>query len=108
MPQFYFHIHEQGNLIPDEEGMILRDLNDAKQEASQSCLDLIRNRLHGYQRVDGLRMRFEVRRELRNGAVEVVGIEQFGGFGDLGFRFEADLGFDRFVQLVLPARCLES
>jgi len=56
MPQFYFHIHEQGNLIPDEEGMILRDLNDAKQEASQSCLDLIRNRLHGYQRVDGLRI----------------------------------------------------
>ena len=56
MPQFYFHIHEQDNLIPDEEGMILRGLNDAKQEASQSCLDLFRNRLHGYQRVDGLRI----------------------------------------------------
>ena len=56
MPQFYFHIHEQGNLIPDEEGMILRDLNEAKQEALESYLDLIRNRVHGYYRVDGLRI----------------------------------------------------
>jgi hypothetical protein len=56
MPQFYFHIHEQGNLIPDEEGMILRDLNEAKQEALENCLDLIRNRVHGHHRVDGLRI----------------------------------------------------
>jgi hypothetical protein len=56
MPQFYFHIREQGRLIPDEEGMNLRNLKEAKQEAMESCLDLVRNRVHGHHRVDGLRI----------------------------------------------------
>jgi hypothetical protein len=56
MPQFYFHIREQGRLIPDEEGMNLRNLKEAKQEALESCLDLVRNRVHGHHRVDGLRI----------------------------------------------------
>jgi hypothetical protein len=56
MPQFYFHIREQGRLIPDEEGMNLRDLKEAQQEALESCLDLVRNRVHGHHRVDGLRI----------------------------------------------------
>jgi hypothetical protein len=56
MPQFYFHIREQGHLISDEEGMNLRDLKEAKREALESCLDLVRNRVHGHHRVDGLRI----------------------------------------------------
>lgn len=56
MPHFYFHIREQGHLIPDEEGMNLRDLKEAKREALESCLDLVRNRVHGHHRVDGLRI----------------------------------------------------
>ncbi len=56
MPQFYFHIREQDRLISDEEGMVLRDLKEAKQEALESCLDLVRNRMHGYHKVDGLRI----------------------------------------------------
>ena len=56
MPHFYFHIREQGQLIPDEDGMMLRDLAEARQEATESCLDLIRNRVHGDHRVDGLRI----------------------------------------------------
>ena len=34
---------------------MLRDLEEAKQEALKSCLDLARNRLHGHS-VDGLRI----------------------------------------------------
>ena len=56
MPQFYFHIREQDHLIPDEEGMVLLDLVEARREALESCLDLIRNRVHGSQRPDGLRI----------------------------------------------------
>jgi hypothetical protein len=56
MPQFYFHIRDQGGLIPDDEGMMLRDLKEAKQEALESCLDLVRNRAQGHHRVDGLRI----------------------------------------------------
>lgn len=56
MPQFYFHIREQGRLIPDEEGMALRDLKEAQQEALESCLDLVRNRVHDHHRVDDLRI----------------------------------------------------
>ena len=56
MPQFYFHIREQDHLIPDEEGMVLLDLAEARREALESCMDLIRNRVHGSHRLDGLRI----------------------------------------------------
>lgn len=56
MPHFYFHIREQGQLIPDEDGLMLRDLAEARQEAMESCLDLIRNRVHGDHRMDGLQI----------------------------------------------------
>jgi hypothetical protein len=64
MPQFYFHIREQGQLIPDEDGMMLRDLEAARQEALKSCLDLVRNRLH--HRVDELRI------EIADGGGKVI------------------------------------
>jgi hypothetical protein len=56
MPHFYFHIREQGQLIPDEDGLMLRDLAQARQEAMESCLDLLRNRIHGEHSLDGLRI----------------------------------------------------
>jgi hypothetical protein len=66
MPQFYFHIREQGQLIPDEDGMMLRDLEAARQEALKSCLDLVRNRLHGDHRVD------EFRIEIADGGGKII------------------------------------
>jgi hypothetical protein len=56
MPQFYFHIREQDSFIPDEEGLMLRDLKEARQEALDSCFDLVRERMDRHHRVNGLRI----------------------------------------------------
>jgi len=58
MPQFYFHIREPGLFVPDEEGMYLPDLKQAQQEAHRSCLDLLRNRVHGH--LSGVGLRIEI------------------------------------------------
>jgi hypothetical protein len=36
--------------------MMLRDLEAARQQAFESCLDLVRNRVDGNHRLDGLRI----------------------------------------------------
>jgi hypothetical protein len=33
MPRFHFHIHENGRLVPDEDGQDFVNGNDARQEA---------------------------------------------------------------------------
>jgi len=43
MPQYFFDILTDGELIPDEEGISLPSLNAARREASRSLADLLRD-----------------------------------------------------------------
>jgi hypothetical protein len=54
MSRYYFHIYQQGTLIPDEEGSECPDLEAAKREAKASAADLARQALARGEPADGL------------------------------------------------------
>jgi hypothetical protein len=54
MVRFFFHVYEQGRLIPDEEGSLCADLDAAKTEAKASARDLARQALSEGQTVDDI------------------------------------------------------
>ena len=43
MTRYFFDVMAAGNLIPDEEGMILPNMEAARREASRSLADLARD-----------------------------------------------------------------
>ena len=45
MSRYFFHIYQNGSLIPDDEGSDCPDLEAAKQEAKASAADLARQAL---------------------------------------------------------------
>jgi hypothetical protein len=45
MPLYFFHIFENGDFVPDEEGRTCSNLNAAKHEASASARDLAQQAL---------------------------------------------------------------
>jgi hypothetical protein len=54
--RYYFHIHDQGLLIPDEEGGELSGIADARLEARASALDLAMNDLRNGRAIDDRRI----------------------------------------------------
>jgi len=54
MSRFYFHIYQNGTLIPDEEGSDCPNLEAAKGEAQASAADLARQALARGEPADGL------------------------------------------------------
>ena len=54
MSRFYFHIYQQGTLIPDEEGSECPNLDAAKCEAKASAADLARQAVARGEPADGL------------------------------------------------------
>src|SRR3954469_14108739 len=54
MPNYFFHIYEDGHLVPDEEGSRCPDLEAAKREAAHSARDLARRALVTGEPVDAL------------------------------------------------------
>ncbi|HEX3674652.1 MAG TPA: hypothetical protein VHU87_10295 [Rhizomicrobium sp.] len=53
MPRYYFHIREGGNLVEDEEGAEVPDLEAAKSEARASARDLAIDEIRNERRVNG-------------------------------------------------------
>jgi hypothetical protein len=43
MPRYYFDLCDDGEFVPDEEGMELRTLQRAQEEAARSLADLVRD-----------------------------------------------------------------
>ncbi len=41
MGRFYFHLKRKGQLVPDEEGLELASLNEARHEALQGARELL-------------------------------------------------------------------
>jgi hypothetical protein len=54
MSRYYFHIYQQGTLIPDEEGSECPNLEAAKREAKASAADLARQALARGEPADGV------------------------------------------------------
>jgi hypothetical protein len=46
MPRYFFDVHANGNVAPDEEGMILPNIDGARKEASRALGDLARDTIH--------------------------------------------------------------
>ncbi len=58
MPHYFFHIlHPDDGRIPDEEGLVLRDLTAARQEAVDGLHDLITDAGNDGSRVSELAIR---------------------------------------------------
>jgi hypothetical protein len=53
MPRFYFDTSDDDRLIADDDGLILHDVEEAKQEAVRALPDMARDRLSpdGYREV---------------------------------------------------------
>jgi hypothetical protein len=45
MPRYFFHIRDAGDLIEDEEGRDLPDLNAAREEARLSAQDIVAEKM---------------------------------------------------------------
>lgn len=58
MPSYFFHIHDAGEIIRDEEGSVLPDVQSARTEAIQSARDILAEHVRAGDVVDG--RRFEV------------------------------------------------
>lgn len=52
MPLYFFHIHDENGVIPDDEGMDLPNDEAAKEEAVTSGRELIKSLIAGHQIVD--------------------------------------------------------
>jgi hypothetical protein len=52
MAHYFFNIHSAGQLIEDEEGMDLPDLDAAREEAAASVHDLTREEIHEGAAID--------------------------------------------------------
>ena len=53
MPRYFLHIRDGDELIPDEEGTELPDLDAAKAEAIAGARDILAEKLRSGERLDG-------------------------------------------------------
>jgi hypothetical protein len=63
MPRYYFDLKDRNGLFPDEEGLDLRDLDAAQEEAAQSLSEMVRDAARTPTRDPIQRMAVEVRDE---------------------------------------------
>lgn len=56
MPRYFFHIRERDQFVQDDEGMVFDDLASAKNEAQESCRELVIERLKDRQKFSGLKV----------------------------------------------------
>lgn len=64
MPRYYFDLNDRDGLAVDEEGMILRDLDEAQDEAARTLGDMARDASRHTRRVASEQMAIEVRDEI--------------------------------------------
>ena len=50
MPIFYFDIYDNGEFLPDEEGVVCADLEAVKREATRALAEMAVGRLPGRER----------------------------------------------------------
>ena len=53
MQRYFFHLRDGGELIPDETGMDLAGLEEARREAVQSARDILAEQFRAGQALDG-------------------------------------------------------
>ena len=51
--RYFFHLRDGGNFIPDETGMDLVGLDEARREAVQSARDILADQLKAGEALDG-------------------------------------------------------
>jgi len=56
MAVYYFHLRDGDALIPDETGMDLPNLNEARREALQAARDMLADQLRAGEALDGQRI----------------------------------------------------
>jgi hypothetical protein len=61
MMRFYFDIREAGRVIPDEEGVVLPDMEAVQREAAQSLVEIARDAIWNYGRDEPLQLAIEAR-----------------------------------------------
>jgi hypothetical protein len=61
MVRFYFDVRENGRTIPDEEGIILPDMEAVQREATQSLIEIARDALRTRGRDGPLELTIEAR-----------------------------------------------
>jgi hypothetical protein len=53
MPIYFFNLRDGDDIVPDETGMDLADLDDARLEAVRSARDILADQLRAGQELDG-------------------------------------------------------
>jgi len=61
MMRFYFDIREAGRVIPDEEGVVLPDMEAVQREATQSLVEIARDAIRNHGRDGPLELAIEAR-----------------------------------------------
>jgi hypothetical protein len=58
VPRFYFHLRDGDDLIEDQEGILLPDMDAVREEAFASAREILAERLKAGELLDG--QRFEI------------------------------------------------
>jgi hypothetical protein len=61
MMRFYFDIRESGLIVPDEEGVVLPDMEAVRREATQSLVEIARNAIPTHDADGPLELAIEAR-----------------------------------------------
>ena len=64
MPRYYFDLYDDSGLYPDDEGLELPSLDDARQEAAHSLADMLRDAVRSGTGRAHRRMSVEVRNDV--------------------------------------------
>jgi hypothetical protein len=64
MPRYYFDLHDNSGLYPDDEGLELPSIDDARQEAAHSLADMLRDAVRSGTGRARRRMSVEVRNDV--------------------------------------------
>jgi hypothetical protein len=53
MPRYYFHLYDGPDVVPDDTGMDLADIQEARIEAIKSARDILADQLRAGEALDG-------------------------------------------------------
>jgi hypothetical protein len=53
MPLYFFHLRDGDQLVPDDTGMNLQDIEEARAEAVRSARDILADQLRAGEALDG-------------------------------------------------------
>ena len=64
MPRYYFDLYDDSGLYPDDEGLELLSIDDAREEAAHSLADMLRDAVRSGTGRARRRMSVEVRNDV--------------------------------------------